>query len=131
MTTTTTEHGHFKIYTGIINDEVLPIFGDGSSIRDYTWVGDVVNGILAAIHSPVPYGIYNIGSGSPIRLDELVLLLSQLVGREARIERQGVQPGDVPMTYAKIARAKESLGWAPTMKLRDGLGRTIDWARSG
>lgn len=119
-----------KFIRGIIDDEVLPIFGDGSSIRDYTWAGDVVNGILAAIHSPVPYGIYNIGSGNPIRLDELVSLLSELIGKEARIERQGVQPGDVPMTYAKIERAKTSLGWEPTMSLREGLRQTIDWARA-
>jgi UDP-glucuronate 4-epimerase len=114
---------------GVMRGEALPIYGDGSSTRDYTWAGDAVRGILAAVANPEPFGIYNIGSGSPIRLDGLVSAISQIVGREAKIDRLDPQPGDVPMTYAQIDQARNVLGWTPQMQLRRGLEFTVEWVR--
>jgi UDP-glucuronate 4-epimerase len=118
-----------RFIRGVIRGEHLPIYGDGSSTRDYTWVEDVVRGILAAIANPRPFGIYNIGSGSPIRLDALVGLIAETVGREALMERHPVQMGDVPMTFARIERARDELAWSPRMELAEGIGITADWIR--
>jgi len=110
-------------------DEV-PLYGDGTSARDYTYVDDIVDGTLAALSACRPGGgfrVYNLGGARPIALAQLVELLSQQVGRPARVRQHPVQPGDVPRTAADVGRAERELGWRPQVPIEEGLRRTIEW----
>jgi UDP-glucuronate 4-epimerase len=107
--------------------EPLPVFGDGSSLRDYTFVSDIVEGVLAALDTPLGFAVLNLGGGRPIRLDALVALIGEVTGRSLRVERLGTQRGDVPLTFADLRAAKAALGYAPRVGLVDGLCQTRDW----
>lgn len=106
------------------NNEPLPIFGDGSALRDFTWVGDAVQAILAALRLPPGFGVYNIGSGAPVRLDALVDAIERAVGRPVQRLHLPDQPGDVPRTHADISRAAAELGWRPRVSLIEGIAET-------
>jgi UDP-glucuronate 4-epimerase len=108
--------------------EPLTIFGDGSMRRDFTHVEDIVRGVLAALDAG--FRIYNLGSGSPIDLRDLVEAIAETAGVEPRIERVPVPLGDVEATYADISRAREELGWAPRVSLREGLQTVLAWVRA-
>ena len=107
-----------------LNGEPVPIFGDGSALRDFTWVGDAVDAILAALDRPIGFGVYNIGSGAPIRLDALVDAIELAVGRPVHRLHLPDQPGDVPRTHADIQRAGAALDWRPQMLLPAGIAET-------
>jgi UDP-glucuronate 4-epimerase len=104
-------------------------FGDGSSRRDYTFIDDIVTGTVAAIErvQPGAYEIYNLGGTHTISLAELVATIERVVGKPATIDRQPDQPGDVPITYANIDRARAALGYAPTTRLEAGIQRYWEW----
>ncbi len=105
--------------------EAIPVFGDGSSSRDYTYINDIVAGILASIERIPAHGfrVWNLGSDSPVRLDALIDAIARVVGREAVIDRQAMQAGDVERTWSDLTRSRSELGYAPSMALADGLGR--------
>lgn len=105
----------------------ITMFGDGSSLRDYTFVADIVSGICKAIDNPVGYEVMNLGNGSPIRLDELIHTIEEAVGRPAIIERLPDQPGDVPMTFADVRKAKEKIGYSPQTSIKNGIQQFVDW----
>lgn len=107
--------------------EALPVFGDGSSLRDYTFVSDIVDGVLAAIDQPQGFAVLNLGSGRPIRLDALVALIAEVTGRSVVVERLGTQRGDVPLTFADLRAAKAALGYAPRVGMMEGLVHTQGW----
>ncbi|MGD8376837.1 MAG: GDP-mannose 4,6-dehydratase [Acidobacteriota bacterium] len=109
--------------------EPLTMFGDGSTRRDYTYVDDIVRGVLAALDRVEGFRIYNLGESRTVSLAELVAALGQAVGTEPRIERRPDQPGDVRVTYADISRAREELGYAPRVDLEEGLRRFVAWYR--
>jgi UDP-glucuronate 4-epimerase len=121
--------------------EALPIFGDGSSARDYTYVDDIVAGVLAALDykfaargetatGSAAYEIFNLGNSSPIRLDELVAAIEKATGRTAARRAMPMQVGDVPITWADISRAERELGYKPKVPLAEGLKRFVEWLRS-
>jgi UDP-glucuronate 4-epimerase len=107
----------------------IPVFGDGSTARDYTYVTDTVAGILAATQKEFGYAIINLGESQTVTLAYLIQLLEQALGRKAIIDRQPLQPGDVPITYANIAKAQRLLGYAPRVKIEQGLPRFVEWFR--
>lgn len=109
--------------------EPIPQFGDGSSSRDYTFVGDIVRGIIAAADSDLDFEIINLGGSSPIRLDELIAAVGAAVGVEPVVEVLPDQPGDVPRTYASVAKAQCLLGWEPRVPLAEGLRAFVAWYR--
>lgn len=111
----------------IRRSEEITMFGDGSSIRDYTFVDDIVRGVVAAIDNPLGFEIINLGNCSPIRLDKLIEKISNAVGKAPIIRRLPDQPGDVPMTFAEVSKAKELLGYAPDTPLDHGLKVFVDW----
>ncbi len=119
-----------RFLTAILADEEIALFGDGSSRRDYTWVGDVVAGIVAAVDRPLSGEVVNLGSGRPVRLDALVEAAGRATGRTPRIRWVGDQPGDVPLTWADLDRARGRLGYRPEVSLEEGLARTVAWLRS-
>ena len=107
----------------------LPItmFGDGSSLRDYTFVADIVDGVCKAIDNPVGYEVMNLGNGSPIRLDTLIQTIEHAVGRKAIIKHMPDQPGDVPMTFANIGKAQEKIGYNPQTSVETGIQEFVSW----
>jgi len=110
--------------------EPIPQYGDGSSSRDYTYVADIVRGVIAAHDSDLQYEIINLGNSSPIRLDEMIAAVGEVVGVEPVVEVLDMQPGDVPRTYANVEKAKRLLGWEPQWTLADGLRQFVAWHRS-
>jgi UDP-glucuronate 4-epimerase len=107
----------------------IPIFGDGSSSRDYTYVADIVRGIQAALERCDRYRIYNLGGSEPVTLSHLVSELENALGKKATIDRKPAQPGDVERTFADLTRSTAELGYHPQTPLTDGLLEFISWFR--
>ena len=107
----------------------IPVFGDGSMSRDFTYVDDIVAGVIAAIDSCQDYHIYNLGNSQPVVLRDLVKAIETAVGKEAVIDRQPLQPGDVARTFADITAAGRDLGYAPSTDLAVGLSEFVQWFR--
>jgi UDP-glucuronate 4-epimerase len=107
----------------------ITLFGDGSSRRDYTFIDDIITGTVAAIEKVVPgeFEIFNLGGTHTISLRELVDTIERVVGRKALIDWQPEQPGDVPITFANVDRARASLGYAPTTRPDVGIARYVEW----
>lgn len=107
----------------------IPVFGDGSSARDYTYVDDTVDGVIAATNHRFGYDIFNLGESQTVTLSRLIELLEEAIGKKAIIDRHGAQPGDVPITYANIDKARSMLGYNPQVKIEAGIPRFIEWFR--
>jgi len=111
----------------------IPVYGDGSSSRDYTYVTDTVQGVLGAIERTrdpeVRHEVYNLGESQTTTLSELIALLEDALGRKAMIDRLPPQAGDVSCTFADISRARDTLGYAPAVPIRDGIPRFVAWFR--
>jgi UDP-glucuronate 4-epimerase len=105
----------------------IPVFGDGSTARDYTYVTDTVDGILACTRQEFGFDIFNLGESQTVRLDYLISLLEKSLGKTANIDRQPAQPGDVPITYADISKARAKLGYNPTVKIETGIPKFVEW----
>lgn len=108
----------------------LPLFGDGSSVRDYTFVGDAVRGVVAALDRVDGFDVINLGCGDPIRLDALARAIGEAAGVPVRMEHLPEQQGDVPRTHADIRRAAAALGWRPEVDIVSGLRAYVDWVRA-
>jgi len=108
----------------------IPFFGDGSTRRDYTYIDDIVDGVLRALDRCSGYAIYNLGESRTTSLSELVQTIGEVLGVEPVLDRQPLQPGDVLITYADVDKAREELGYAPTTTVREGLERFVEWYRS-
>jgi len=105
----------------------IPVFGDGSAARDYTYVIDAVEGVIACTQKEFGYEIFNLGESQTTTLSRLVELLEKGLGKRALIERHPPQPGDVPITFANISKARQKLGYNPQIKIEQGLPLFIDW----
>jgi UDP-glucuronate 4-epimerase len=110
-----------------LQDEPIPVYGDGSTSRDYTYVGDAVRALRSAMGvTDRDYAIVNVGSGTPVRLSEMIDALEDVLGRPIERDHRPEQPGDVPRTWADISRAKELLGYEPRVELREGMARLLE-----
>ena len=118
-----------KFSRRMLAGQPLPFFGDGSTRRDYTWVDDIVSGVLAACHVPLRYDVLNLGGAHTTSLAELVALLEEALGVRAILDHQPAQPGDVPLTSADVTHANAILGYAPRTPIRAGLKKFADWIR--
>src|SRR5437763_1912543 len=113
-----------RIYAGQAIDQ----FGDGSTRRDYTYIGDVIQGTMAALKYEGPrYDIFNLGESETIQLKGLISMLENALGKKAKINRLSEQPGDMPLTCADISKARKLLGYKPTTKLSEGLPKFVEW----
>jgi UDP-glucuronate 4-epimerase len=109
----------------------ITVFGDGTMRRDFTYVDDIVRGTLAALdRAPPGFRIFNLGSGAPVELKELVRMIAAGAGVNPVIERAPVPLGDVDATFADVARARVELGWTPRVPLHEGLQHVLAWVRS-
>ena len=109
------------------NGDEIEVYHRGESERDYTYVDDIVQGILAALEHPAGFEIFNLGNSRTIRLLDLIHLIEEKLGRKARIRLMPAQPGDVPLTHADISRAKAQLGYSPGTPIEVGISRFVDW----
>jgi UDP-glucuronate 4-epimerase len=117
-----------KFAARMLDGQSIPLFGDGESQRDYTFVDDTVRGIRAAMdYAGSAYEVINLGNNYAVSLRDLVSALEDVLGMTARIERFPEQPGDVPRTWADIGKAQRLLGYSPTTPLREGLEQFATW----
>ena len=107
----------------------VPRFGDGETIRDYTYIDDIIDGVLASARRGLGYRIYNLGESQTTSLSRLIALIGEALGKEPVIESLPGQPGDVACTYADVSRARDELGYAPSVDVKDGVERFIHWYR--
>lgn len=107
----------------------IPVFGDGSTSRDYTFVTDTVAGILACTKKEFGFEVFNLGNSDAVKLSYLIELLEKAVGKKAIIDRQPNQPGDVPITCADISKAQRMLGYEPRVKIEQGIPLFVEWFR--
>ena len=105
----------------------VPMFGDGLSKRDYTYIDDIVDGVMKSIELNAPYGIFNLGESQTTELRELIGLIEKYLGKKAVIEQHPDQPGDVPITYADITRSRKELGYSPYTKVEEGVRKFVEW----
>ena len=107
----------------------IPVFGDGSTARDHTFITDILAGILACTKKEFGFEIFNLGESQTIRLDKLIALIETALGKKAVIDRQPLQPGDVPITFADISKAEKMLGYQPQVKAEKGIPLFVEWFR--
>lgn len=110
--------------------KTIPMFGDGTTSRDYTYVDDIIQGVRAAIDNVKGYRIYNLGESQTVTLKELIDLIAQSMEKVPKIDRQPMQPGDVECTFADISRARAELGYNPATKIRDGIPKFAAWFKA-
>ena len=107
------------------------MFGDGTTRRDYTYIDDIMQGVRAAIdYDQTIHECFNLGESQTVELRELISLIEDSLGKKAVIDRQPMQPGDVPITFADISKSKRLLSYDPHTKIADGIPRFIEWFRT-
>jgi UDP-glucuronate 4-epimerase len=119
----------YRFTQSIAEGRPLKMFGDGSTRRDYTYIDDIVSGILSALDRPLGYEIFNLGNSTPVELRRFITVVEEAVGRKAVIERMDLQPGDVPVTYASTEKARRLLSYNPQTSIEEGMRRFVDWYR--
>jgi UDP-glucuronate 4-epimerase len=105
----------------------IPVFGDGSAARDYTFVTDTLEGIIACTKQEFGYEIFNLGESETVSLARMIELLETALGKKAVMDRQPLQPGDVPITFADISKSRERLGYHPRVKFEEGIKSFAEW----
>jgi UDP-glucuronate 4-epimerase len=113
----------------ISRGQPIPVYGDGSAGRDYTFVADTVSGIVASIEYPCSFDIFNLGNSHPIALNRMISTIEEALGKKANVHRLPDQPGDVPITYADISKAQRLLGYRPATTFEEGVRAFVAWYR--
>jgi len=119
----------YKFIERIMNDKPIQQYGDGTSMRDYTYIDDIVQGVIGALDNPLGYQNYNLGRGFPTSLKKFIGIVEDCVGKKAEIELLPDQPGDVPRTCANINKACKQIGYDPQTCFEDGIKKTVEWYR--
>lgn len=115
----------------IKENKPIPVYGDGTTIRDYTYVDDIVDGIISAInYNDTPYEIINLGGGAPVSLNQMIETIEKVLNKKATIEHLPMQPGDVSKTAADITKAKKLLNYNPKTSFKEGIIKFIEWEKS-
>jgi UDP-glucuronate 4-epimerase len=117
-------------FAGLIEREKpIPIYGDGTMSRDFTYIDDIINGTVAAMEKCAGFDIYNLGESQPITVNDLVAEIEKALGKKAIKEHVPLQPGDVERTYADVTKATRKLGYNPSTDIGAGLARFVAWLR--
>jgi UDP-glucuronate 4-epimerase len=112
----------------ISQGQPIPMFGDGTTRRDYTYIDDIISGVLAAMkYDQSQFEVINLGESQTVELRRLVELLERALGKRAIIDHQPLQPGDVPLTYADVSKGRRLLGYNPQTNIEAGIERFVDW----
>ncbi len=120
----------WKLMDATQSGDVIKLFNDGDIHRDWTYISDTVRGVLAALDRPLGYQVINLGCGAPISLSDFVEIIEEYAGRTINKLAVPTPPSDPPITYCDNSKARELLGFAPTVSTRDGLWRTWEWYRA-
>lgn len=107
----------------------IQVYGDGTTRRDYTFIDDIVDGIMACIRGKFGYEIFNLGNSNTVELRYLIEVIERTLGKKAVIDRQPEQPGDVPITFADVSKARRMLGYEPKTKIEQGIPKFVEWFR--
>jgi len=121
--------GFHRFIQAALTERPIPVYGDGEQTRDFTYVADTVEANLLALSAPVTGGLFNIGGGSRVSVNEILRTLEGVLGRAIRRETHPEQPGDVRHTWADTTRARDLLGFTPRVSLRAGLEQQVAWLR--
>ena len=113
----------------IMNGELITLYGDGSSRRDYTYIDDIIDGVIRSLDRPQGFEIFNLGESRTVGLSEMVSILEDAIGREANITFEPDQPGDVPVTYADVTKAVRVLGYEPSVPIEEGIRLFVKWLK--
>lgn len=120
-----------KFIRKMMADEPIDQYGDGSTARDYTFIDDIINGVMAAgKYTATDFEIINLGGSAANTLSQLIYGIEEILGKKAHINHLPDQPGDVPLTFADVSKARRLLGYAPGTPLRRGLERYVEWVKS-
>ncbi len=118
----------YKFAKLITQGKPIPVFGDGTTRRDYTYIDDITAGVRAAIdYKETNYEAINLGESRTVELRELIEILEDKLGKKAIIDRQPLQPGDVPQTFADITKGRKLLGYDPQTQIEDGIEKFVEW----
>ena len=120
----------YKIFDAMRTDVPMPLFNGGNMYRDWTFVDDIVSGVVAAVDKRLGYEVINIGRGEPVLLADFVKSLEALAGKKAPLVSEPMMRADVAYTYANIDKARELLGYAPTVSVEDGVRRFYEWYKA-
>ena len=116
----------FKFLRSMDKGKPIPLYGDGSQTRDFTYIDDIADGTIRAL-KPVGYEIFNLGGDHPVKLNYVIGLLEKFLGKKAKVRRYKLHPADVTATWAHIDKARKLLGWKPKMSLEQGIENTVRW----
>jgi UDP-glucuronate 4-epimerase len=120
-------HKFAKLIRG---EKPIPVFGDGTTRRDYTYIDDIIAGVRAAIdYNETNYEVINLGESRTVELKELISIIEDKLEKKAIIDRQPLQPGDVPQTFADITKARRLLGYNPQTQIEEGIEKFVEWFR--
>lgn len=114
----------------IMSGEFIILYGDGSSRRDYTYIDDIIDGVIRSLDRPQGFEIFNLGESRTVALLEMVTTLEDAIGRKADIRYEPDQPGDVPVTYADVTKAGRVLGYEPTVPIEEGIRLFVKWIKN-
>ena len=135
----------FRFTRGILNDEPIEVYNYGQMVRDFTYIDDIVEGVVRvadAVAAPdpawsgdapdpatsfAPYRLFNVGNNQPVPLLDFIAALEEALGRKAKLELLPMQPGDVPSTMADVSELEAAVGFRPVTTIREGIGRFVDW----
>ncbi len=105
----------------------IEVYGDGTAKRDFTYVGDIMDGVVRSIYTPSKYEIINLGGSKTIDVNGLIALIEKSLGKKAKVKYSDPAPGDVPLTYADVSKAKRLLGFNPRVRIEEGVERYVKW----
>jgi len=120
----------YMVTDAIVRGRTIQLFDAGNMKRDWTYVDDIVSGVVGAIDRPVGYAVINLGRGEPVLMSDFVTIVEELVGKKAKLDTPPAPPSEPPETFADIAKARALLGYDPKTSVRAGLGKLWDWYRA-
>ena len=118
---------YFKFARSILLGEPIDVYNYGNMERDFTYISDVVDGVISSIERSFSYEIFNLGNSKPVKLMYFIELLERYLGRTAKKKFLPMQEGEVPVTYADISKSRELLGYDPKVSIEEGLRRFCSW----
>ena len=117
----------FLFTKNILEDRPIPVFGEGKMRRDFTYIDDIVDGVIASLEKPFPYEIINLGRGASVALEDFIPCIERCIGKRGEREYASMQPGDVRETHADISKARRLLGYESKISIEEGVKRFVEW----
>jgi UDP-glucuronate 4-epimerase len=121
---------HYKFTKAILEEKAIPKYGDGTTSRDYTYVDDIVEGIISSLDKDFNFEIFNLGNSTPITLNEMISTLEKVLDKKAIINQKPMPQGDVTQTYADNSKAKKLLNWEPKTPYKEGVRKMVEWYKN-